>query len=99
MKLVVDARVAVAASATLVGFELVAPPLLWIEVVSALHTAMWRGELRGDQAEPMLKASSRRACQACRAQTAADQRLGCGRRVRLGEGSQSPRLAVKRLSK
>jgi predicted nucleic acid-binding protein len=37
------------------GFELVAPPLLWIEVVSALHAAMWRGELRRDQAEPMLK--------------------------------------------
>jgi predicted nucleic acid-binding protein len=61
MKLVIDASVAVAASATPVGFtsfrrfELVAPPLLWIEVVSALHTAMWRGELRRDQAEPMLK--------------------------------------------
>ncbi|MEA2234261.1 MAG: hypothetical protein QOD83_4077 [Solirubrobacteraceae bacterium] len=43
MKLVIDASVAVAASATPVGFtrfrriELVAPPLLWIEVVSALH--------------------------------------------------------------
>jgi hypothetical protein len=34
------------------GIELVAPPLLWIEVVSALHAAMWRGELRRDQAEP-----------------------------------------------
>lgn len=61
MKLVVDASVAVAASATPVGFvrfrgiELVAPPLLWIEVVSALHAAMWRGELRRDQAEPMLQ--------------------------------------------
>ena len=59
MKLVVDASVAIAASATPVGFarfdgiELVAPPLLWIEVVSALHAAMWRGELRRDQAEPM----------------------------------------------
>jgi hypothetical protein len=43
VKLVIDASVAVAASATPVGFtrfrdiELVAPPLLWIEVVSALH--------------------------------------------------------------
>jgi len=37
------------------GIELVAPPLLWIEVVSALHAAMWRGELRRDQAEPMLQ--------------------------------------------
>jgi predicted nucleic acid-binding protein len=59
--LVVDASVAVAASATPVGFarfrgiDLVAPPLLWIEVVSALHAAMWRGELRRDQAEPMLQ--------------------------------------------
>jgi hypothetical protein len=39
VKLVIDARVAVAASATPVGFtrfrdiELVAPPRLWIEVV------------------------------------------------------------------
>jgi predicted nucleic acid-binding protein len=61
VKLVVDASVAVAASVTPVGFtpfrgiELVAPPLLWIEVVSALHAAMWRGELRRDQAEPMLQ--------------------------------------------
>jgi hypothetical protein len=43
VKLVIDASVAVAASATPVGFtrfrgiELVASPLLWIEVVSALH--------------------------------------------------------------
>lgn len=61
MKLVIDASVAVAASATPVGFarfrdvELVAPPLLWIETASALHAAMWRGELRRDQAEPMLQ--------------------------------------------
>lgn len=61
MKLVVDASVAVAASATPVGFarfrglELVAPPLMWIEVSSALHAAMWRGELQRDQAEPTLK--------------------------------------------
>lgn len=61
MKLVLDASVVVAASATPVGLarfrgiELVAPPLLWVEVVSALHAAMWRGELRRDQAEPMLQ--------------------------------------------
>ena len=61
MKLVVDASVAVAASATAVGFErfrtaeLVAPPLLWVEVVSALHAAMWRGDLLREQAEPMLQ--------------------------------------------
>lgn len=61
MNLVVDASVAVAASATplgfarLRGFELVAPPLLWVEAVSALHAAMWRGELHRDQAEPTLR--------------------------------------------
>lgn len=60
MKLVIDASVAIAASATPVGFarfrgiELVAPPLLWIEAVSALHAVMWRGELRREQSEPML---------------------------------------------
>lgn len=61
MKLVVDASVAVAASATPVGFarfrgiDLVAPPLLWIEAGSALHATMWRGELQREQAEPMLE--------------------------------------------
>lgn len=60
MKLVIDASVAIAASATPVGFarfrgiELVAPPLLWIEAVSALHAAMWRGEFHREQSEPML---------------------------------------------
>jgi predicted nucleic acid-binding protein len=29
--------------------------LLWIEVVSSLHAAMWRGELRRDQAERALR--------------------------------------------
>lgn len=59
MKLVVDASVAVAAAATpfgferLRGFELVAPPLLWIESESVLHAALWRGELRADQAVEM----------------------------------------------
>lgn len=61
MKLVVDASVAVAASASPVGFmrfrglELVGPPLMWIEAASALHASMWRGELRSDRAETMLK--------------------------------------------
>lgn len=61
MKLVVDASVAIAAAATPVGFarfrgiDLVAPPLLSIEVASSLHAAMWRGELRRDQAEPALR--------------------------------------------
>jgi predicted nucleic acid-binding protein len=31
--------------------ELVAPPLLWSEVRSALHEARWRGELRRDGAD------------------------------------------------
>lgn len=60
MKLVVDANVAVAAVANPVGFqrfrrfELVAPPLLWIEAVSTLHAMLWRGELRREQVERML---------------------------------------------
>lgn len=59
MKLVVDAGVAVAASANPLGFErfrryeLVAPALMWIEAVSVLHAMLWRGELRRDQIEPM----------------------------------------------
>lgn len=63
MKLVIDASVAVAASATPVGFarfqgiELVAPPLLWVEVTSALHASMWRGELDRPQAESILQRS------------------------------------------
>ena len=61
MKLVIDASVGVAASATPVGFaqfrgmELVAPALMWIEAGSVLHATMWRGELRRDQAEPMFE--------------------------------------------
>ena len=59
MKLVIDASVAVAAAANPLGFgrfrrfELVAPPLLWIEAVSTLHTMVWRGELRSEQALPV----------------------------------------------
>lgn len=59
MKLVIDSSVAIAASANPLGFErfrrydLVAPPLLWIEAVSVLHAMLWRGELRRDQIEPM----------------------------------------------
>jgi predicted nucleic acid-binding protein len=56
LKLVIDASVAVAAAANPLGFErfrrfqLVAPPLLWIEAVSTLHAMVWRGELRSEQA-------------------------------------------------
>lgn len=59
MKLVVDASVAVAAVATPLGFErlrsfeLLAPPLLWIEAESVLHAMQWRGELRAEQATEM----------------------------------------------
>jgi predicted nucleic acid-binding protein len=56
LKLVIDASVAVAAAANPLGFErfrrfeLVAPPLLWIEAVSTLHAMVWRGELRSEHA-------------------------------------------------
>jgi predicted nucleic acid-binding protein len=60
LKLVIDANVAIAAAANPVGFErfrrfeLVAPPLMWIEAVSTLHAMLWRRELRRKQAESML---------------------------------------------
>lgn len=60
MKLVIDASVVAAAAANPVGFErfrrfeLAAPPLMWIEAVSTLHAMLWRGELRREQAEPVL---------------------------------------------
>jgi hypothetical protein len=47
LKLVIDANVAIAAAANAVGFErfrrfeLVAPPLMWIEAVSSLHAMLW----------------------------------------------------------
>jgi predicted nucleic acid-binding protein len=59
LKLVVDASVAVAATATPLGFErlrafeLIAPPLLWIEAESVLHAMLWRAEVRADQAIEM----------------------------------------------
>lgn len=59
MKLAIDASVAVAAAANPLGFqrfrrfELIAPPLMWIESLSTLHAMQWRGELRSEQAEPM----------------------------------------------
>jgi predicted nucleic acid-binding protein len=59
VKLVVDAGVTIAASATPLGFarfrrfDLVAPPLMWIEAQSVLHAMLWRGELRREQIEPM----------------------------------------------
>jgi predicted nucleic acid-binding protein len=59
VKLVIDAGVTIAAAATPLGFEqfrrydLVAPPLMWIEAVSVLHAMLWRRELHRDQIEPM----------------------------------------------
>lgn len=55
--LVVDASVALAASGVEGGFaelgddELVAPPLMWSEAVSALHEQAWRGVVHPDDAE------------------------------------------------
>jgi predicted nucleic acid-binding protein len=59
LKLVIDATVAVAASATPLGFErfrgveLSAPSLMWVEATSALHAMAWRQELTAEQAEAM----------------------------------------------
>ncbi len=58
--LVVDASVAVAAAQFPDGFarlgddRLVAPPLMWSEARSALHEALWRGELEADGARSAL---------------------------------------------
>lgn len=59
MKLVIDATVAVAGSATPLGFErfrgveLSAPSLMSVEATSALHAMAWRQELTAEQAEAM----------------------------------------------
>lgn len=59
MRLVVDASVAIAAAATPLGFkrlerfDLIAPPLLWIEATSVLHATMWRGEVPAERAREM----------------------------------------------
>lgn len=55
MKLVVDASVAIAAAVTPLGFErlrtfdLIAPPLLWIESDSVLHATLDARLRRGTQ--------------------------------------------------
>ncbi|MBI2964883.1 MAG: type II toxin-antitoxin system VapC family toxin [Chloroflexi bacterium] len=59
--LVIDASVALTASGSPKGFEfftesLVAPPLLWSEVRSALHEAMWRRDVSEEQARRSLTA-------------------------------------------
>jgi predicted nucleic acid-binding protein len=62
--LVLDASVAITASGSPDGFdvlgdELVAPPLLWSEVRSVLHEAAWRGDVSGEQAGRSLEAFER----------------------------------------
>lgn len=62
--LVLDASVAVTASGSpegfdLLGDELVAPSLLWSEVRSVLHEAAWRGDVSGEQASRSLEAFGR----------------------------------------
>jgi predicted nucleic acid-binding protein len=61
--LVVDAAVAVSASyggiGPLQGEDLVAPPLMWAEARSALHQAVWRGEVAADEGLDLLAAVHR----------------------------------------
>lgn len=59
--LVIDASVALPASASPGGFEvfredLVAPPLLWSEVRSVLHEAVWRRDISEEQAMRSMEA-------------------------------------------
>ena len=60
--LVIDASVALSAALTRDGFErltehqLVAPPLLWSEVVSTLREHVWRQDISGQQAARSLDA-------------------------------------------
>lgn len=59
--LVVDASAAFNACAAPDGFDvfgseaLVGPPLLWSEVSSTVHEAMWRGEISREQATTSLE--------------------------------------------
>jgi predicted nucleic acid-binding protein len=61
--LVIDAAVAVNASygglGPLQGEELVAPPLMWAEARSALHQAVWRGEVAAAEGLELLAALHR----------------------------------------
>lgn len=62
MRLVVDSSAALraslssAAAAELSDHELIGPPLLWSEVHSAVHEAVWRGELDSSRAQRALAA-------------------------------------------
>lgn len=64
MTLVVDANVAHwacvdAARFEQLGDELVAPPLLWSEVISSLHEAVWRREVSNPAADAVRSALRR----------------------------------------
>lgn len=60
VRLVLDSSAALSASLSaeasteLAGHTLLAPPLLWSEVHSALHEALWRRELNGETAKTAL---------------------------------------------
>jgi predicted nucleic acid-binding protein len=62
MRLVLDSSAALRASmskaayADLAEHELVAPPLLWSEIYSAVHEALWRRDLDEDRANALLSA-------------------------------------------
>jgi predicted nucleic acid-binding protein len=53
------ASLSAAARDALAKHELVAPPLLWSEVTSAIHEALWRGEVDEARAEQMRVEFSR----------------------------------------
>lgn len=60
MRLVLDSSAALRASqsvearAQLAAHELIAPPLLWSEVHSAVHAAVWRKDLTHDEGDQVL---------------------------------------------
>lgn len=62
MRVVIDASAAVQIASTRIGFagissvELVAPPIMWSEAVSALHHAMWRRAISPELADKALAA-------------------------------------------
>jgi predicted nucleic acid-binding protein len=64
--LVIDASVALPASGSPAGFDifredLIAPPLLWSEVRSALHEAAWRRDVSDEQARRSMESFERSA--------------------------------------
>ncbi len=77
MTLVVDASVALRASAVASGFAvlgreaLVAPPLMWSEARSVLHELAWRGEISAEDAE-----ATRRRLEDCPVRRRTHPRLG-----------------------